>query len=242
MNAPVTAALVAALEPRAEDSVLDLAGGTGDLAQALSGRVARVLTSDLSPAMVKAAVRRRIHGAEHRVLNLQALELADASFDAAVCRYGLMLVPDPALALREIRRVLRPGGRLAFATWAPAKRNPWATAYGPVLVERGLMEPPRPGEPGQFALADETVIEPLVRASGFTEVVVSEIPIDYRPGGWEEYRRLVTNLGAGLRQTLESLEPEARAEIDAAARLRFERFRTPVGYLMPGLALVTSAR
>ncbi len=242
MSAPVTAALVASLDPRADDAVLELAGGTGELAQALAGRVARILSSDLSPAMVEAAVRRQIPGVEHRVLDLQALELPDASFDKAVCRYGLMLVPEPALALREIHRVLRPGGRLALATWAPAKRNPWATVYGPVLIERRLMEPPRPGEPGQFALADVTAIESLVRANGFSEVAVREVPIEYRPAGWEEYRNLVTNLGAGLRQTLESVDPEARNEIDAVARARFERFRTSSGYLLPGLALVTSAR
>ena len=110
VNAPVTEALVAAIEPAPADVVLDLAAGTGDLTEALSGRVAHVISTDLSPAMVEAARRRRLASTEHRVMDMQAIDLPDASVDAVVCRFGYMLVPDLALALRETRRVLRPGG------------------------------------------------------------------------------------------------------------------------------------
>ena len=192
--------------------------------------------------MVDAARRRRIDGAEHRVMDMQSLELREASVDAVVCRFGYMLVPDPALALCETRRVLRPGGRLAFATWAPAKRNPWATAYGPVLLERGLQEPPRPGEPGQFALAEPGQIEALVRGSGFDEVAVDEVEVEYRFADWDEYRRVITSLAAALRDTLSGLEAATRTEVDDAARERLDRFAGPDGYVLPGVALVTSAR
>ena len=231
-----------AVAPAPGDLVLDLAGGTGDLAEAVAARGARVIATDLSPAMVDAARRRGIEGAEHRVMDMQAIDLPDASVDAVVCRYGYMLVPDPALALRETRRVLRPGGRLAFATWAPAKRNPWATAYGPVLIERGLQEPPKPGEPGQFSLADPGQIEELVRAAGFETADVREVAVEYRFPDWEEYRRVITSLAAALRQTLSELDDATRAEIDTAACARLDRFRTAAGYVIPGVALVTSAR
>lgn len=238
----MTAALLAAVHPRPGDVVLDLAGGTGDMAAALAGRVRRVLSVDLSAAMVEAARRRGLPGVEHAVMDMQALALADASVDAVVCRYGYMLVPDPALALRETRRVLRPGGRLAFATWALARHNPWATAYGPVLIERGLQEPPRPGEPGQFALGEADAIVPLVRAAGFAEVGVEDVPVEFRFAGWEDYRRFVTGLAAAMRATLASLDPATRAEVDEAARARIERVAGPGAYVLPGLALVTSAR
>ena len=94
-------------------------------------------------------------------MDMQAIDLPDASVDAVVSRFGYMLVPDPACALGESRRVLKQGAPLAFATWAPARRNPWATAYGPVLIERALQEPPRPDEPGQFALSEPDRIEKL---------------------------------------------------------------------------------
>ncbi len=241
MNAPVTAALLAALDPRPSDVVLDLAGGTGELAEALSPRVARVLETDLSQAMVDAARRRRIPNAEHRVLDLLAIDLPDASVDAVGCRFGYMLVPDPARALRETRRVLRTGGRLAFATWASAKRNPWATAYGPVLIERGLQEPPQPGQPGQFGLGDPAEVEQLVRGAGFDEVAVEEVPLEFRFADWEDYRDVMLRLAAATRAVLEQLDGRTRAEVDAGARARLERFLGPDGYALPGLALVTSA-
>jgi SAM-dependent methyltransferase len=241
VNAPVTDALLAVVDPQPGDVVLDLAGGTGDVAAALAGRVAAVLSTDLSPAMVAAAAARALPGVEHRVMDMQELDLADATYDAAVCRFGVMLVPEPLRALRETRRVLRRGGRFAFATWAPARSNPWATAYGPVLLERGLQQPPKPGEPGQFALATREAIEPLVREAGFEDVAVADVPVLFRFPTWEEYRRVVTSLGAALRQTLAELAPATRAEVDAAARARLEDFRSGDGYELPGLALVTRA-
>ena len=242
VTAPVTDALLAAIAPAPSDLVLDLAAGTGDVSEAVAARGARVLATDLSPVMVEAARRRGIAGAEHRVLDMQAIDLPDASVDAVVSRFGYMLVPDPALALRETRRVLKPGRPLAFATWAPAKRNPWATAYGPVLIERGLQEPPRPGEPGQFALGEPELIEDLVRTAGFEDVGVVEVPVEYRFPSWAEYRRVMSRLAASLRDVLAGLDDVTRAEVDAAARARLEPFSGPDGYLLPGVALVTRAR
>ncbi len=221
--------------------MLDLAAGTGDITEAVAGRVARVISTDLSAVMVEAARRRGVANAEHRVMDMQQIDLPDSSVDAVVSRFGYMLVPDRARALRETRRVLRAGGRLAFATWAPASRNPWATAYGPVLIERGLQEPPKPGEPGQFALSTNEEIEPLVRDAGFDEVAVAEVPVEYRFSDWPEYMRVVTALGAGLRALLGTLDETTRDEVDAAARVRIERFQRDDGYAIPGVALVTGA-
>lgn len=238
----MTAALVAALAPRTSDTVLDLAAGTGDVTAAFAARVATVISTDLSPAMVEAARRRRVANAEHRVMDMQVIDLPDASVDAVVSRFGYMLVPDRALAFRETRRVLRPGGTLAFATWASAKRNPWATAYGPVLLARGLQQPPLPGEPGQFALGEPQELQQLVRGAGFIDVSVEDVELEFRFGDWEDYRRVVTSLAASLRELLATLDDETRAEVDVEARARIDRFRTHDGYVLPGVALVTTAR
>ena len=200
-----------------------------------------MISTDVSPVMVEAARRRGVSDVDHRVMDMQAIDLPDASVDGVVSRYGYMLVPDPALALRETRRVLRPGGRLAFATWAPAKQNPWATAYGPVLIERGLIEPPKPDEPGQFSLAEPERIEELVRGAGFDEVSVTEVPVVFRAESWDEYRRIVSSLAASMREVLERLDDEARAEVDETAKARIESYRSGEGYDLPGLSLVTTA-
>ena len=240
-GAPVTEALVAALAPEPGDTVLDAAAGTGDVSEALSGRVARVIAIDLSPVMVDAARRRGLPGVEHHVMDLQALELPADSVDGVVSRYGYMLVPDPPRALAEARRVLRSGGRLAFATWAPARRNPWATAYGPILVERGYLEPPDPDAPGQFYLGEREKIEALARAAGFEEISVEEVPVTFRAESWDEYRRVVTSLAAVMRQTLMQLDEVERAEVDEAAKARIEPYRNGDGYALPGVSLVTRA-
>ncbi len=241
-GAPVADALVAAVDPGPGDTVLDLASGTGDVTQALGARGARVISTDLSRVMVEAARRRGVPGAEHRVMDMQAIDLPDASVDAVVSRFGYMLVPEPDRAMRETRRVLRSGRPLAFATWAPAKRNPWATAYGPVLIERGHLEPPKPGEANQFALSEPGEIEELVRAAGFEEISVTEVPVQFPATDWAEYRRVVSSLAAKLRAALEQLDDDERAEVDEAAQARLEPYRTESGYVLPGVALVTSAR
>ena len=237
-SAPVSQALFRALAPSSEDIVLELAGGTGELAAALAPGVGRYIYTDFSPAMVEAAKRRAIPGVEHRVMDMQAIDLPDASVDGVLCRYGYMLVPDPPLAFRETRRVLRPGGRVALATWAAAKHNPWATRYGPVLLERGLVEPPKPDDPGQFALGEPEQIEALARGAGFTEVTVAEVETRFRFDDWEDYRRVMTSLAASLSQTLAELDEPTRAEVDEAARTRFEPFATGSSYMLPARALV----
>jgi SAM-dependent methyltransferase len=188
------------------------------------------------------AERRGLPGVEHRAQDMQALDLEDASFDKVVARWGYMLVPDPAAAFRETRRVLRPGGRLAFATWAQARRNPWATAFGPSLVERGLTEPPKPGEPGQFALGDAATVEAAVRDAGFAEVSVREVEVTARFHDWDDYVGHHTTMSTLLREALESVGPEERAAIEQEARGRVEPFRTGEGYVLPGVSLVTAAR
>jgi ubiquinone/menaquinone biosynthesis C-methylase UbiE len=233
--------MLAALAPARDDVVLELAGGTGELAAAFAARVGRYIYTDFSPAMVEAAKRRGIPGIEYRVMDMQAIDLPDASVDGVLCRYGYMLVPDPALAMRETRRVLRPGGAVVLATWARAKENPWATRYGPVLIERGLMEPPQPGAPGQFALGEPEQIESLARSAGFDDVSVEEVSVDFRFRDWEDYRRVITALAASLRETLAGLEETTRTEVDDAARARFEPFATEFGYELPGVALVARA-
>jgi SAM-dependent methyltransferase len=240
-TAPVTAAMVEALDPQPGDEVLELAAGTGEVAAALAGRVARLLVTDLSPAMVEAARRRGLQGAEHRVLDLQQLELHGESFDKVACRFGFMLVADPAAAFRKTKRVLRTGGRLAFATWATADRNPWATPFGPSLVERGLTAPPARGEPGQFALGDPATIESAVRAAGFDAVDVREVEVVFRVASWEHYAEIQTAMSAALGEALAGVEARTRSAILDEARARFDAFRSTDGYAAPGVALVTSA-
>jgi ubiquinone/menaquinone biosynthesis C-methylase UbiE len=91
---------------------------------------------------------------EHRILDAERIELPDDSVDGVLCRWGYMLMPDPAAALAETRRVLRSGGRLACSVWSSADRNPWISVAARIVVAHGHMPPP---EPGDYSSVDEYV-------------------------------------------------------------------------------------
>ncbi len=141
--------------------MIDIAAGPGDLGfqvAELVGGGGRVMSTDFAPEMVEVARRlgeaRGVGNVDHAVLDAERMGLEDDCVDAAVCRWGYMLMADPGAALRETRRILREGGPLAFAVWASPERNPWAALPAATLVQRGHLPPPEPGAPGIFALAD----------------------------------------------------------------------------------------
>src|SRR4030095_7921342 len=108
------------------------------------------------------------------------MSLEEDSVDGVVCRYGYMLMADPAAALRETRRVLRDGGPLACGVWASAERNPWAALPGMTLVQRGHMPPPEPGAPGIFGLGERSRLAELVTGAGFDEPEIEELTFEWK--------------------------------------------------------------
>lgn len=176
--------LIEQTDPKSGQTILDLAAGpgeTGFLAAEHVGAPGRVLSTDLAPGMVEAARRgaaaRELDNVECRVLDAQAMDLPDSSVDAVICRLGFMLMPDPGRALQEVRRVLRPGGRLAYAVIGAPDRNAWMSLMVMSFVSRGHM--PGGGDPfgpgGPFSLADPARNDELLRAAGFTSVDVHEL-------------------------------------------------------------------
>jgi ubiquinone/menaquinone biosynthesis C-methylase UbiE len=120
------------------ERVLDLACGTGrvsELAAAAVGVRGSVLGVDLSQRMVDSARRAAQPNMDFERMDAQQLALPDASFDVVLCSLGLMYLPDPAQALREAVRVLRPGGRLALSVWGERARCGWAALFEIVDAE-----------------------------------------------------------------------------------------------------------
>jgi SAM-dependent methyltransferase len=187
---PVSSWMIDAIEPQPGHTLLELAAGTGDtgfLAAELIEPGGTLICSDFSPEMLAAARRRaeELALANVRFKQIDAetsIDLETASVDGVLCRYGYMLLADPEIALRETRRVLRPGARVALAAWTDPNENPWSTLPAQELIARGLAEPPPPGLPGQFAWAPEGVIAEQLEAAGFVEHHVEplDFTIDYR--------------------------------------------------------------
>jgi ubiquinone/menaquinone biosynthesis C-methylase UbiE len=248
MSRPLTAWLVAHLDLRPGVTVLEVAAGPGDTGLAVAatlGGEGTLILSDRSPAMVEVA-RRAVAAAglgnvEVRVLDAESMDLADAVVDRVVCRFGYMLVADPAAALRETRRVLRPGGRLAFAVWGTAAENEWATTLWDVLERLTDLPPTKPGGPGMFALGDRDALSRLVTAAGFEVRAMEPIAVQWAYTSFDDYWRAQTALNGGLARLLPTLAP---AEVDAltnAVRAAVERFRVGDGYKLAGVTLGVAA-
>ncbi len=246
--APVTAWLVDALDPRPGQTLLELAAGPGDAGFAAARRLGdgRLLQTDRSPAMLAAARRRAarlgIENVEWREMDALDLPLGDGSVDGVICRFGYMLTGDPLAALRETRRVLRRGGRLAFAVWDTPRANPWATVAGAVIEKGGYAEPPEPGSPGPFTLGDAALVSSLVQQAGFPPPRIETIDVAYRYRDFDAYWRASVSLSGRMAQIERELEParleQLRAEIDAA----FAPYRDEHGLLtLPGRVLVAAA-
>ena len=176
---PVSQWLVEAIHPQPGHSVLELAAGLGDtglLAAQLVAPGGSVLITDGSDNMVAAA---REHAEEVGATNVELrsmqaewIDLPTASVDGVICRFGYMLLLDPEAALRETRRVLKPGGRVALAVWDDLERNPWMKVLREALVARGLAPAAVPDGPGPFSLGSEEAVAELLATAGFEDVEV----------------------------------------------------------------------
>jgi SAM-dependent methyltransferase len=223
-------------DPQPGQTVLDVAGGTGDLGLLVAERIGgegRVILTDFAPEMVDAARRegeaRGVRSVEYRVLDAERMELDGDSVDAVVCRFGYMLMADPATALRETRRVLRNGGPLAFSVWTGPERNPWAAVPAGTVVERGHLPPPEPGTPGIFTMGNPTRIRELVAQAGFGEPEIEEIAFDFVYADFDHLWETITRLAGGIAVAIEALPDDEREATRAAIMEKLEPYRQDDG-------------
>ena len=246
---PVSVWLVEHLEPQPGYRILELAAGVGDtglLAAELVQPGGSVLITDHAEAMVEAARRRAdevgARNVETRQMQAEWIDLPTASVDGVISRWGYMLLADPAAALTETRRVLRPGGRVTLAAWAAPDHNLWLAAVGRSIVDLGFGEPPDPAAPGPFAFAQPGRIESLLEAAGFDEALVEPLDFTMRHPSLDAYFEHQTAMSTNLRTTLAGLSPadhtRLRDEIDG----RLAEFVGPDGSVaLPARTWVASA-
>ena len=241
---PVSEWMIRRLDPQPGDTVLELAAGLGDTglrAAHLVGRTGRVIITDFAPAMVTAARRRAkemgVENAEFRTLDAERMDLETNSVDGVLCRWAYMLMIDPAAAFAETRRVLRPGGRLAFSVWAARERNPALSLAGTVLVELGHIPPPDPEAPGPFFMADRGRIRELVVGAGFAEPAIEEVSFRRQFVNQDAYWRFLIETSATTSPVLRSLPPEAQDTVRERVHEAARPFHSGEGYDFPGVCL-----
>ena len=241
---------MAQADPRPGQTILDVAAGPGDLGFRVAERVGpegTVLSTDFAPEMVEAARRiaasRGLGNVEFKVLNAERMDLDDDSVDGVVCRWGYMLMADPAAALRESRRVLRDGGSLGLAVWAAPDRNPWAAIPAMTIVARGHMPPPEPGAPGIFAMADPELIRSLVTGAGFGEPEIEEIAFEFRYADADDYWDSILRLAGSLARLVGDLPEDQRNATRNAIEENLAPYRNDDGsYTAPAMAWGVFAR
>jgi SAM-dependent methyltransferase len=219
-TAPVRERMVERLGPRAGETILELAAGTGETGFAIAERLGgegRLIMTDFAPGMVEASRRRGeevgVSNVEYRVLDAEQIDLDDDSVDGVDCRFGYMLMADPAKALAETRRVLRDDGRLVFAVWGAPQENLWAAIPGMTMVEFGHMPAPEPGVPGIFAMADPQRINELVTGAGFGEPEIEQVDVDWGYASPEEHWEKTLKLAAPIADAHASLDWDAQEEV-----------------------------
>jgi SAM-dependent methyltransferase len=228
--------IVARGDPQPGQTWLDVAGGPGDLTFALAERVGadgRVLYTDFASDMVEVArsegEARGLANVDYRALDAERMDLDDDSFDGVGCRYGYMLMADPAAALRETRRVLRDGGPFAFAVWATPDRNPWAAVPGMTLVQRGHIPPPDPSAPGIFAMGLPERIKELVTGAGFADPEIEEIAFAFRYADDDDLWDALVSLAGPLARVVNALPDDEREATRAAILENVSTYRTEDG-------------
>ncbi len=233
MGQAVTDALVEYAQPKTGMRVLDLASGTGEPAISLAmyvGPEGRVTALDLSADLLQIAKgRAQARGLENLTLqqgDAHILPFPDNNFDVATSRFGVMFFSDPVGALRELRRVLRPGARACFLAWGTFEQPYWQSMMG--VVHRSVGGPLlQPGGPDPFRFAKPGSLSAVLRSAGFSGVEEETRTLPWNwPGSveevWEQARAVAVPFRPMLERVPEEMWPAIHAEVHAAVAQYFD--------------------
>jgi SAM-dependent methyltransferase len=247
---PVSVRMLELAELQAGERVLELAAGPGDtgfLAAEQIGPAGTLVCSDGSERMLEIARERAgeqgITNVEFVQLQLEWIDLPTASVDAILCRWGVMLCVDPAAALAECRRVLRPGGRAVLAVWDVPEANPWTTVPGRAIADLGHAPHPDPGAPGMFALAAPGLLAEMLLDAGFLEAYVEPVALSRRYSDVADLIGETLDCSMMFGRVWRELDGEQRRRLRALLEERSAPFaQEGGGFAYPGSTLVAVAR
>jgi len=232
-----TAMAAAGLSPG--ERVLDVGCGCGATSIELARRVSpggSVLGVDVSTVMLaaarEAAGRAGVEGLDFANADAQNAEFPKGGFDVAFSRFGVMFFADPPAAFANLRRALRPGGRLAFACWQALAKNPWmALPLSAALRHMPPPAPPVPGAPGPFAFADPDRLRDILSGAGFADASIAPHETDLVVGGGQDLDGTVDFLlqMGPLAAALRASDADLRSHVADAVREAIAPFADGAG-------------
>lgn len=237
---PATERMLDLAGVRLGDHVLDVAAGAGEQTIAAArrvGKTGRVLATDLAPRILeRAAEEAKRLGLEQiavRTMDGEALDLPDASFDVVISRVGLIYMPDRAKALAEMRRVLKPGGRVAAIVYSTADHNGFFSVPVSIIRRAANLGPPAAGQPGPFCLGAPNQLASVFADAGFTEVHSETVSAPLRLSSAAECVRFEKESFGALHQMLSSLDDTGRAAAWSEIATSLTQFEGPNGFEGP---------
>ena len=228
--------------------ILDVAAGAGEPALSAAVRVGPegyVLATDIAKDIIRLAQQvadeRGIKHIETRLMDGENLDLDDASFDAVICRLGLMYMPHPVAALSEWHRVLKPGGRVAIIVFTTPDRNGWGMKPVSIIRQRAQLPPPAPGQPGPFSLGADGVLESAFQEAGFASSNIETVPVPLQMSSTAEYMGLAQEAFGAFNAMMAHLSSQERQSVWSEVEESMREFETPEGFDAPGECLVAVA-
>jgi enediyne biosynthesis protein CalE5 len=225
--------IVELAEIKSGSKVLDIATGIGEPALTAANQVGKgghILATDISPQMLSFAKQRAISLGLQDVIEFkegdaETIDLPPSTFDAAVCRWGLMFMPDPKAALSNIYESLVNGGHFAAAVWASPDKVPFIFVPMNTVLKETNSQPPPPGTPGPFSMSDQNNLMNFYVSSGFKEPAIERMNVVYEFESSDEFTTFtIEHAGHVLQKMLAAETNERRGEIFKAISKAAEKY------------------
>ena len=243
----MTAILADAVAAKPGERILDVGCGggptTAGYAEAV-GATGHVLGADISEPILELARSRYgdINNIEFVTADAGSYAFEPASFDVFTSRFGVMFFPDPVAAFSNIRKALKPDGRVCFMCWRPIKENPWMGEAAQAAFEFVTPpEKPEPGAPGPFSLGETARTQELLSAAGFRDIEFVKIDDQANLGTVEHALEWLSNMGPAAKP-LQEADEASRNKAMAAMRQVFEQKLTGEGVIFPAATWIVNAR
>ena len=228
--------------------VLDIAAGPGDLSIAIAeklGPTATIWCTDLVPEMVRIAERsaaeRGVRNVRCRESRAEVLPFDSSSFDAVVCRFGIMFFSDPPASVRESLRLLKTGGRVCHCVWGARRDNPFHHVVQDVLDRYVAGPAPEPDAPGAFRFAESGKLVKVFDQAGASAIRERRVRFNIAaPLSFDEFFEVRTEMSDSLRAKLRKLAPEQAASFKQDVQQNAESYFTSEGFSFPAEVLLVS--